>query len=78
MFLSYHVVVISFNIFLIKMNLFFIINLIFCWSIMKSRAMENFHALANDCFKMTGINNRTSKFNKIIVINLEQVLLVLR
>jgi hypothetical protein len=40
--------------------------------------MENFHALANDCFKMTVINNRTSKFNKVIVINLEQVLLVLR
>ena len=40
--------------------------------------MENFHALANDCFRMTFINKRTLKFSKILFINLEQVLLVLR
>jgi hypothetical protein len=68
-------VVISFNIFLEKLNLFFTN---FTVQVKKRRAMENFHALANDCFKMTVINNRTSKFNKVIVINLEQVLLVLR
>ncbi|MDF2788404.1 MAG: hypothetical protein K0S80_1502 [Neobacillus sp.] len=50
MVLSYHAVVISFNIFFKKMNLFFI-NLTVQEK--KRRAMENFHALANDCFKMT-------------------------